>query len=98
MAGRADIFMGYVGAHVRRLREQQGLRQEDLAVLCRWDYRHIQRIEANGLNSITALVVVADALGVAPSLLLKPTKPVERRAGRPAKKRSKGKSVGSPKR
>lgn len=88
MAGRADTFMGYVGAHVRRLRQRQELRQEDLAVLCGWDYRHIQRIEAGTVDiAITALVRVADALDVAPSLLLRPTKPVERRTGRPPKRR-----------
>lgn len=88
MAGRADIVIGYIAANVRRLRERKGLRQEDLAVLCGWDFRHIQRIEAGDVNSISALVQVADALGVQPQTLLRPTKPVQRRAGRPKKGRS----------
>lgn len=87
MAGSAATFIGYVGAHVRRLRLRHGLRQEDLAERCGWDYRHVQRIEAGDFDSISALVRVADALGVAPSALLRPTKPVERRSGRPRKKK-----------
>lgn len=86
MVGRADIVLEYVAANVRRLRERKGLRQEDLAELCGWDYRHIQRIEAGDVNSITALVRLAEALGVQPQALLRPAKPVERRAGRPKKK------------
>jgi transcriptional regulator with XRE-family HTH domain len=88
MADDAETLLGYVGARVRRLRERKGLRQEDLAVLCGWDYRHIQRIEAGRVDiAITALVRVAGALKVAPPSLLRPTKPVVRKAGRPPKKK-----------
>lgn len=86
MVGRADIVLEYVAANVRRLRERKGLRQEDLAELCGWDYRHIQRIEAGDVNSITALVRLAEALDVPPQALLRPAKPVVRRVGRPKKK------------
>lgn len=88
MAGQADSYMRYAGANVRRLRERAELTQEELAEKCRWDFRHIQRIEAGNVDlAITALVRVAGALGVEPAALLKPTKIPPRPTGRPKSRR-----------
>lgn len=88
MLTRADSFLMYAGARVRRQRERLGLTQQQLADrIGHGTVRALQRIEAGMTDmSITSMVRIADELGISPSSLLRPTKPLVRRAGRPKKK------------
>ncbi|AFU97804.1 helix-turn-helix domain-containing protein [Simiduia agarivorans] len=63
-----------LGQHVRRLRKQRGLSQEQLAHLARLDRSYMSRIE-RGLVSITIdkLYNLAGALHCAPADLLPPS-------------------------
>lgn len=83
--------MMFAGARIRRQRERLGLTQEQLAAkVGHGTVRALQRIEAGMTDmSITSMVRIADVLGIPPSSLLRPTKPLVRRAGRPARKRTR---------
>lgn len=81
----------YAGARIRRQRERLGLTQEQLAFkVGHSTVRALQRIEA-GLTdmSITSMVRISEVLKIPPSSLLRPTKPLARRAGRPRKRATK---------
>jgi transcriptional regulator with XRE-family HTH domain len=87
---RAESFLMFAGARVRRSREKLGLTQQQLADKTgHGSPRAIQRIEA-GLTdmSITSIVRLADFLEIPPSSLLRPTRPLKRRAGRPKNRKS----------
>lgn len=89
MRTRADSFLMYAGARIRRERERLGLTQEQFADrIGHGSVRALQRIEAGMTDmSITSMVRIADVLGIPPSSLLRPTKPLVRRPGRPKKQR-----------
>ncbi len=74
-----------VGAKVRRLREDQGLTQEQLGLRCvpRMDIAYVSRVE-RGVKDIqlTTIVRLACGLGISPSELIEdvrcPEQPVRR--------------------
>jgi transcriptional regulator with XRE-family HTH domain len=60
-----------VGGHVRRLRLERGLTQEDLAAASAIDLTYLGGIERGKRNpSLLVLARIANALGVRPSVLL----------------------------
>jgi transcriptional regulator with XRE-family HTH domain len=66
-----DKFLMDLGIHIRRLREQKKLSQQDLANDCEIPKVQIQRIERAKVNTtIKTLVKIANALDVQPKELL----------------------------
>lgn len=80
-----ETLIGYVAANVRRRRERLGLTQEELAAAAEIDLTYLQRIERASANpSVRVLAQLAQALDLAPGLLLRKREPLPRRkAGRP---------------
>jgi transcriptional regulator with XRE-family HTH domain len=79
-----EQVMSYVGANVRRLREERGLTQDQLAEAVGVDIRTVQRIEAGMANVLLGtLVDLGDVLGVKPGALLKEAEMPEVKRGRP---------------
>lgn len=77
-----------IAANVRRIRERRDLTQERLAELAEVEPRTIQHIETGKASPTVALVVViANALGVSTSSLLRPAKLARRPVGRPRRRR-----------
>jgi transcriptional regulator with XRE-family HTH domain len=63
------------GSNVRRIRNEAGLSQEELAFRAKLHRTYISSIERGERNvSIQNIFAIADALKVQPSELLKPTK------------------------
>jgi transcriptional regulator with XRE-family HTH domain len=92
LGGRTKLFMGYLGANVRRLRLKRGMTQADLALAAKVDDRFLQKVERSVVNlRLQSLVKLADALDVSPAVLLRGAKPVERRVGRPRIRHSRAK-------
>jgi len=84
--------LGHIAGNIRRLRERKKLTQEELAEMSETDTRFIQRIERGVVNfSIDILVSIAEALGVSPTTLFRPSKISVPKPGRPSKKRKKKK-------
>jgi len=81
---RAQRIIRFVGANVRRLREERGWSQDDLGKKTDSSRRTIQDLElGDGNPGLKLLVAVATALEVDPAELFRPA-PFERRdAGRP---------------
>ncbi|RDI10250.1 helix-turn-helix domain-containing protein [Flavobacterium sp. AG291] len=72
MDASEDTFIKLVGSQIKRLREQSGLSQEDLANDCNIPKSQIGRIERAEINTtLRTLYKIASVLGVAPSELLK---------------------------
>ncbi|MBY0275762.1 helix-turn-helix domain-containing protein [Candidatus Binatia bacterium] len=84
-------WLRYVAANVRRLRERQGLTQEQLAGRAGVAPRYVQEVERARTNlSLKMLVSLADALDVDPRRLMRPAPPLTvARPGRPAHTRSR---------
>lgn len=83
-SSRVQTILRYIGANVRRLRVARGWKQVDLAKAVGLHESQIQKIEGGRANpSTTALITLADVLGIAPTDLFAPTKVEERPAGRP---------------
>jgi transcriptional regulator with XRE-family HTH domain len=79
-------FLEYVAARVRRGREILGLTQEQFAERAGFDPRFFRYIERGTKSlTVTTLVRLGKALGVPPSELLQPTRPLKRKPGRPKK-------------
>ena len=88
MAARvqAKVVLGWVAANVRQLRLARGLTQETLAEAAGLDLSYVQRVERAETNpTIEVLVDFANALEVAPGVLLVPAKMAAIRRGRPPK-------------
>ncbi|MFW6031488.1 MAG: helix-turn-helix domain-containing protein [Myxococcota bacterium] len=82
-----EQVVGFLAANVRRTRLRRGLTQEELAEAADLSTVHLQRIERGAADiRVTALARLAEALGVQPGTLLRPSRPQKRRAGRPTKK------------
>jgi transcriptional regulator with XRE-family HTH domain len=78
-----------IAANVRRIRERRDLTQERLAELAELEPRTIQHIETGKANPTVALIVIiASALGVSTSSLLRPAKLARRPIGRPRRRRA----------
>lgn len=83
----ARPYLDYVAARVRRGREKLKLTQEQFAEKAGFDLRFFRFIEQGTKDlSVTTLVRLAAALGCEPSALLRPTRPVVRKPGRPKTK------------
>ncbi|WP_437925710.1 helix-turn-helix transcriptional regulator [Sorangium sp. So ce291] len=81
-----ETIMGYVGANVRRLRLKHGMTQEGLAEAVDLHLTFIQRIEAGRANlTLTTIVALANALEIAPAVLLRTAKLPQVKRGRPRK-------------
>jgi transcriptional regulator with XRE-family HTH domain len=74
----------FVAANIRRLRARQDITQEELAEKASLGAVHVRSIE-RGVENVTlaTLVAIADALGVAPGLLLRRATLPPLRPGRP---------------
>lgn len=60
-----------VGKQIQKIRELQGLSQQDLASKCNFEKSNMSRLEAGKVNStLSTLERVAKALGVEPFELL----------------------------
>lgn len=71
--GRVHATRVHLAFHVRRLREERGWSQLDLAGACGLHRTHVSRLE-NALYNASIYTVdnIAEAFGVAPFLLLQP--------------------------
>lgn len=66
-----DKFLQEVGLLIKKLREQKGLSQEDLANDCNIPKSQIGRIERAEINTtLRTLYKIANALGVLPAELI----------------------------
>jgi transcriptional regulator with XRE-family HTH domain len=66
-----DDFIKQVGFQIKKLREEQGLSQEDLANDCNIPKSQIGRIERAEINTtLRTLYKIASALHVQPKVLL----------------------------
>ena len=75
-----------IAANVRRLRQDAGLTQFQLAAASGVELRYVAKIEAGEANpSAMIMIRLAVALGVKPGNLFKPAKLVARGPGRPRK-------------
>ena len=60
-----------ISAHLKKLREEKGMGQRELASNCDVDVSKINKIEKNKANMlVTTLLELADGLGVHPKELL----------------------------
>ncbi len=85
---RTQKYFDYIGANVSRARLRAGLTQEKLAEAADVDLRFLQRVERGRTNlSVSVLIALADALGVAPGSLLRRATLQEVRRGRPPRRR-----------
>src|SRR5438552_3623177 len=85
---RTRTVVGYVAANVARIRTRQGLTQEELAERANLGLRHLQRVERGGADlGVSVLVALADALDVAPAILLRRASLGEAVRGRPRRRR-----------
>ena len=84
MAGDRDQTLKSVAANVRRVRQERGLTQEQLAERAELPLKTIQRIERAEQNpSVTVLASIAAGLGVEPGVLFEPATMEPIRRGRP---------------
>ncbi len=66
-----DLFLKEMGMHLRRLREERKLSQDDLAVDSGIPKIQIQRIELAKINTtVGTLIKIASALDIEPKELL----------------------------
>ncbi|WP_437671201.1 helix-turn-helix domain-containing protein [Sorangium sp. So ce131] len=91
----ADAVLEYIGANVHRLRVRSGLSQEALAKTTGISTGFLQRVERGKTNlGVVILVRLADALGVAPGVLMRRATLPEATVGRPRRARAKRGSSG----
>jgi DNA-binding XRE family transcriptional regulator len=84
----ARALLESVAANVRRCRQKRDLTQEQLAELAGIELRSLQNIETGRTNlRVVTLHRLAEALGVAPAVLLEPGKLPTRPRGRPPGRR-----------
>jgi transcriptional regulator with XRE-family HTH domain len=81
--------LAYIAANVRRLREDRGLTQEQLAERLHSNFRYVQRVERGEMNlTVVKLAALAEGLGVQPGSLMREAKPLPApRRGRPRRSR-----------
>lgn len=82
---RSEI-LSFVAANVRRLRASR-FTQQQLEALTGIDVQYIRKIERGSVNlKVDTLRRLANALGVAPGVLLRKAKLPRRKPGRPRKR------------
>ncbi len=82
---RSEI-LSFVAANVRRLRASR-FTQQQLEALTGIDVQYIRKIERGSVNlKVDTLRRLANALGVAPGVLLRKAKLSRRKPGRPRKR------------
>lgn len=70
MKNEKDIFLEKLGKKITKLREQKGLSQSELAVLCEKDRQSINRLEKGNVNpSVYYLAEICKALNISLSKL-----------------------------
>ncbi|MFI5297223.1 MAG: helix-turn-helix domain-containing protein [Polyangiales bacterium] len=75
-----------IAANIRRLREEQGLSQAELAERSGVDLRVLQRIESGKVDfRVSSFVALAEALTVTAGPLVEPASLSPRKRGRPRK-------------
>ena len=85
---QAEIF-AYVGANVRRRRASK-FTQQELEALTGFSVQYIRKIERGRVNvNLDTLRRLANALDVAPGILLRKAKLPPAKPGRPRKRRSR---------
>ena len=58
------IALARIGANIRRLRDERGISQQDLAAACNFEKSNMSRIEAGGTNmTVGTLLKICEALG-----------------------------------
>ncbi|MCC7542324.1 MAG: helix-turn-helix transcriptional regulator [Deltaproteobacteria bacterium] len=91
---RVAVVLRSVAANVRAARRRRVITQEQLAEAADIDLRHLQRVERGTANlTIAVLVALADALRVAPGLLLRRARLPKARMGRPRRAGAPGAST-----
>jgi transcriptional regulator with XRE-family HTH domain len=81
---RVTMFQGFVGANVRKLRDQRALTQRTLAKVAGLHVRYVRLIERGRMNpTLSVIVGLADALGVQPARLMREAQLQQARPGRP---------------
>lgn len=84
MTDETRVLLRHVASNVRRLRKRARLTQQQFADAMGVDFRFISRIERGAINmQFDTLVRLAMALKVAPGLLLRRTKLIPVKTGRP---------------
>jgi len=84
---RSRDVLKSIAANVRRLRSKRKLTQQQLAEEAGVDLRYLQKIEAAEIDfGVSLLEVLADALDVKPSTLLKSARLASPVRGRPPNK------------
>lgn len=83
-----DTLLHYIAANIRNVRKRRSITQESLAEEAGLGLRYLQSIErAQKPLSLASLVSIANALEVAPGMLLRPATMPEVTRGRPRKAR-----------
>lgn len=60
-----DQILKQIGKNIKRIREDQGILQQDLAAICNFETSTMSRIEAGGSNfTISTLHKIATALKI----------------------------------
>jgi len=86
---RAAEVQRSLAANIRRWRARRDLTQEQLAERAELGAVHVRSVERGVENcTLATIVAIADALGVAPGLLLRPAKLPPLRPGRPKRRGS----------
>ena len=87
---RVRTYLKYLGSNLRRLRIRKGITQEEFAALSGLDASFLRQLgRGEGNLRFDTLVRLAVALGVEPAALLRQTKFVKPKAGRPRKRRTR---------
>lgn len=85
-----EEVLGHIAANVRRARLRLGKTQEEMAELAAMDLQFFRRVERGTINlSVSSLVRIATAIGTTAAVLLRPAKAIDRKVGRPRKKKAK---------
>lgn len=80
--------LGHIAASVRRARLRLGKTQEEMAELAAMDLQFFRRVERGNIKlSVSSLVRIGTAIGVKMAVLLRPAKAIDRKVGRPRKKK-----------
>ena len=89
-ARRESRILESLASNLVRIRIRRGLSQEQLAEAADLTPRYVQDVErARSDPALTVFLALADALDVAPAILLRPGKLLAARSGRPSRRPAK---------